>query len=207
MEQLDRIYKLVERLSVWAVWGGGTVLLLSAFMVTIEVLGRKFGGTEILPGVVFPQFRVPGSDEYSGYVFAGATTWAYSYCLVHRSHIRIDAVYNLMPRLLRALLDIIALCLLLFYMAYFTSKAWPVFVESWELGSVSVTPQLTPLWIPQLAWVSGLIFFNITLAFTIVYAVASLVMRGAGSVQSLAGTMSVSEEMEEETRGVQEIGR
>ncbi len=41
----------------------------------------------------------------------------------------------------------------------------------------------------------------------IVYTVTSLFLRGAGSVQALAGTMSVSEEMEEETRGIQEIER
>ncbi|MDH3667913.1 MAG: TRAP transporter small permease [Paracoccaceae bacterium] len=207
MEQFAAIHRLFGRLSAWAVWAGGFALLLSAFMVTIEVIGRKLGGTEVLPGFTLPQFRVPGSDEYSGYVFAGATTWAYAYCLLHRSHIRIDALYNLLPRGVRALFDIFALSMLFAYMAYFTSKAVPVFIESWERDSVSVTPQLTPLWIPQIVWVTGLIFFNLTLIFMIVYTVTSLFVRGSASVQALAGTMSVSEEMEEETRGIQEIDR
>lgn len=207
MDQLAAIHRLFGKLAAWAVWAGGFALLLSAFMVTIEVIGRKLGGIEVLPGFSFPQFRVPGSDEYSGYVFAGATTWAYAYCLLHRSHIRIDAFYNILPRGMRAIFDIFALLMLFAYMAYFTSKAWPVFVESWERDSVSVTPQLTPLWIPQMVWVTGLIFFNLILVFMIVYTVTAFLLRGSGSVQALAGTMSVVEEMEEETRGIQEIDR
>lgn len=207
MTQLDAIHRLFERLASWAVWLGGLALLLSAFMVTIEVFGRKLGGVEVFPGFIIPQFRIPGSDEYSGYVFAGATTWAYSYCLIHRSHIRIDALYNILPRGVRAAFDIFALLALFGYMAFFTSKAWPVFVESWTLNSVSVTPQLTPLWMPQIVWVMGLIFFNLTLIFMIVYTITAFFKQGAGAVQAVAGTMSVSEEVEEETRGVQEMGR
>ncbi|MEM1164364.1 MAG: TRAP transporter small permease subunit, partial [Pseudomonadota bacterium] len=70
----------MERVSLWAVWLGGLSLLIAALIIVIEVVGRKLGGG----------FRVPGSDEYSGYIFAGATVWAYAYCLIHRSHIRID---------------------------------------------------------------------------------------------------------------------
>ena len=182
--------------------------MVAAFMVTIEVIGRKFGGVEIaFLGVNFPQFRIPGSDEMTGYVFAGATTWAYSYCLLHRSNIRIDALYNLLPRVVRAILDIVGLILLLIFMGYFTQKAVGVFSESWVNNSVSVSTLLTPLWIPQLVWLIGLIFFNVTLIFLTVYTILSFFISGPAAVQALAGTMSVQEEMVEETRGIQELER
>ena len=95
LEQFARIHRIFERLSLWAVWVGGAALMLSAIMVTVDVLARKY-----------LNITMSGSDEITGYVFAGATTWAYAYCLLHRSNIRIDAVYNLLPRVceLRAFL-------------------------------------------------------------------------------------------------------
>ncbi|MEM7423175.1 MAG: TRAP transporter small permease, partial [Pseudomonadota bacterium] len=172
MRQLAIIHSFLERVSLWAVWAGGLALMLSAIMVTIDVLSRKYLNV-----------TMSGSDEITGYVFAGATTWAYAYCLMHRSNIRIDALYNVLPRIVRAVLDVAGLVALLFFMGYFTSKAVGVFEESWVNNSVSVTTLLTPLWIPQLVWLSGLIFFNITLIFMIVQTVLAFVLEGPGAVQ------------------------
>ncbi len=207
MELLGTLHQHLSRISLWAVWAGGFGMLVSAFIVFIEVVGRKLGGVEVLPGFVLPQFRIPGSDEYTGYVFAGATTWAYSYCLIHRSHIRIDALYNLLAMPVRAVLDVVGLVLLGVYVALLTERAWLVFVESIVKASVSATPQLTPLWIPQVFWVTGLTLFLITNLFLIVHASAHLIRGQFASVQKLAGTMSVQEEVADSTRGVSEMSK
>ncbi|MCY3857022.1 MAG: TRAP transporter small permease [Rhodospirillales bacterium] len=196
MELLAYIHRLLERLSLWAVWAGGTALLLSAVMVTIDVLSRKYLNV-----------TMSGSDEITGYVFAGATTWAYAYCLLHRSNIRIDALYNLLPLFLRATLDIVGLLALLIFIGFLSSKAVTVFTESWVNDSVSVTTLTTPLWIPQLVWLAGLIFFNVTLIFVLLYTACSFVVRGPASVQRLAGTRSVQEEITEETHSLTEPER
>ncbi len=203
----DRSYNALTTISLWAVWAGGIALLVAAFIIAIEVVGRKIGGTSILGLVNFPQFRVPGSDEYSGYVFAGATTWAYAYCLIHRSHIRIDALYNVLSPRIRAVLDVVGLALLGVYIVYLTIKAWGVFLTSWVDGSVSVTPQLTPVWIPQIFWVAGLTFFTIVTLFLIVYTTVCLFTGRSETVRQVAGTMSVEEEVEEETKGVKELDK
>lgn len=195
MTVLAHLHRIFERLSLWAVWIGGAALMLSAIMVTLDVLSRKFLGV-----------TMSGSDEISGYVFAGATTWAYAYCLLHRSNIRIDALYNILPVTVRAVLDIVGLVLLFIFMGYLTWQAIGVFTETWENNSVSVTTLTTPLWIPQIVWLTGLLFFNLTLVFLIVYTVLSLILRGPAAVQQLAGTMSVQEEVAEETRGIRELG-
>lgn len=196
MEQFAAIHRLLGRLSLWAVWIGGGALMLSAIMVTLDVLSRKFLNV-----------TMSGSDEITGYVFAGSTTWAYAYCLLNRSNIRIDALYNLLPVAMRAVLDIVALLALLLFMGFFTRQAISVFAESWQNSSVSVTTLLTPLWIPQFVWLTGLLFFTVTLIFLIVYTVLSLIVSGPGAVQRLAGTRSVEEEMVEETRGIREVER
>ena len=57
---LDRIYRMLDRISLWAVWLGGFSLLVAAFMIVIEVVGRKIGGTEFI-GITMPSFRVPAT--------------------------------------------------------------------------------------------------------------------------------------------------
>lgn len=170
--------------------------MLSAIMVTVDVLCRKYLNV-----------TMSGSDEITGYVFAGATTWAYAYCLLHRSNIRIDALYNLLPVSLRAVMDIVGLIALLIFMGFFTEKAVSVFTDSWENNSVSATTLITPLWIPQIVWLTGLIFFNITLIFLIVYTILSFITGGPTAVQKLAGTRSVREEVVDETKGIREVTR
>ncbi len=196
MSALAAIHRALTRVSAWAVWIGGAALLLSAVMVTVDVLSRKILGV-----------TMSGSDEITGYVFAGATTWAYAYCLLTRSNIRIDALYNVLPMALRAGLDLLGLALLLLYMAYLTVKGVAMLATSWERDSVAVSVMATPQWIPQAVWLSGLVFFIISLAFLILYALAALVVGGAPAVQAIAGTRTVQEEVAESLHGDTGTGR
>jgi len=194
MNQLEAIHHALKRLSLWAVWIAGTALLLAAFMVTIDVLFRKFFS-----------MTMSGSDEISGYVFAASTTWAYSYCLLNRSNVRIDALYNFLPVTGRAVLDVIGVALLLYYMSYLTRRAFDVFWTSWTIHSVSTTTLLTPLWIPQLLWFLGLALFVITLSFVLLYTLTALIRRDTALVQRIAGAMSTREEISVETHGLDVI--
>jgi TRAP-type C4-dicarboxylate transport system permease small subunit len=187
----EQLYTWLERISRVAVWIGGAALLLCAFMVSGDVIMRKLFS-----------ITMSGSDEISGYAFAAATAWAYSYCLLHRSHIRIDALYGVLPIWLRSLLDALGLALLLFYMAYLTNKAVDAFLTSWAQDSVSITTLSVPQWIPQLLWVSGLCWFVITLAFLLVYVLVSLLLGDVTTVQNIAGAMSADKKIDEETQGM-----
>ncbi|MGD8478427.1 MAG: TRAP transporter small permease [Burkholderiales bacterium] len=191
---LSRIHALLEKISRVAVWIGGGALLLCAFMVSIDVIMRKMFS-----------ITMSGSDEISGYVFAAATAWAYSYCLLHRSHIRIDALYGVLPTWLRSILDAIGLALLLFYMTYLTGKAIDVLKTSWTHDSVSITTLSFPQWIPQLLWVSGLCWFVVTLAFLLVYVLVSIARGDLSTEQDIAGAMSVDKQIDEETHGMDAV--
>jgi len=186
-----RIHAWLEKVSRVAVWIGGAALLLCAFMVSIDVVMRKLFS-----------ITMSGSDEISGYAFAAATAWAYSYTLLHRSHIRIDAIYGVLPVWLRSVLDAIGLALLLYYMGYLTNKAIDVFLTSWEHDSVSITTLSVPQWIPQLLWLGGLCWFVITLAFLLVYVLVSLLLRDVATVQNVAGALSAEKKIDEETQGM-----
>lgn len=191
MQALASIHAVLERLSRVAVWFGGTALLISAVIVTLDVLARKIFGV-----------TMSGSDEISGYVFAASTTLAYSYCIIHRANIRIDAFYNFLPLWARGVLDIVGLALLLLFMGMLTRYSILVLQTSWEQNSLSLTTLSIPLWIPQAFWVAGLIMFIITAAFLLIYAIAALVQGDTQRVKAIVGTMSVEEEISEETRGM-----
>ena len=185
------IHARLEKLSQYAVWLGGATLLAAALMVTVDVLARKIFNV-----------TMSGSDEYSGYVFSATTTWAYSYCLLHRSNVRIDALYNYLPRHVTAVLDVIGLAMLMYYMSYMTYFALVSFQNSWVSNSISITTLGTPQWIPQLFWVAGLILFLATLIFVVLYALVALLQRNWDLVARIAGVPSIAEVMEEETHGI-----
>ena len=188
---LESIHSRLERISQLAVWVGGAALLAAAVMVTVDVFARKIFNV-----------TMSGSDEYSGYVFSATTTWAYSYCLLHRSNVRIDALYNYLPRKITAILDVVGLLLLFYFMSIMTYYAMVSFVDSWVNNSVSITTLGTPQWIPQLFWVAGLILFFITLIFVVLYSIAALLQRNWDLVARVAGVPSIAETMQEETHGI-----
>ncbi|MDP6876176.1 MAG: TRAP transporter small permease, partial [Alphaproteobacteria bacterium] len=187
---LASIHARLEHISRLAVWVGGAALMAAAFMVTVDVLFRKFVG-----------WTMSGSDEYSGYVFSATTTWAYSFCLLHRSNVRIDALYSLLPRPVSACLDVVGCILLLYYMSIMTYYAGISFFDSYENNSVSITTLATPQWIPQLFWFVGLVLFLVTLIFVTLYTLVALLQRNWALVARIAGVPSIAELMEQETQG------
>ena len=185
-----KIHHRLEVISRWAVWVGGAALMAAAFMVTVDVLARKFIG-----------ITMSGSDEYSGYVFSATTTWAYSYCLLHRSNVRIDAFYSLLPKPVAACLDVVGCILLFYYMSIMTYYAGISFGNSWQSNSVSITTLGTPQWIPQLFWFAGLLLFLITLIFVTLYAVVALLQHNWKLVAKIVGVPSMADVIVEETQG------
>lgn len=184
----ERLHGGFKNISQVAVWLGGFALLLSAIMVTLDVIFRKLFG-----------LTLSGSDEITGYVFAAATTWAYSFCLLNRSNIRIDALYNTLSIKPRAVLDVIGMMLLAYYVYLLTFSGFEMFVENLEYNSSAQTTLATPLWIPQVFWLSGLAFFLVCLVFLVIYGLFALLRKDWLTVSRIAGIKTVEEEISEET--------
>lgn len=192
MEQIyHRINAGLGRVAQVAVWIGGASLLACAILVTIDVITRKLFN-----------WTFSGSDEISGYAFAASTTWAYSYCLLHRANIRIDAVYNFLPTVVKAMLDLLGLLLLLGFIWLLTSRGIDVLAETIDNDSVSNTTLQTPLWLPQSLWLGGLILFCISLVFVSLFTFLFLIRGNLPMVRRIAGALSIEEEIGEETHGL-----
>lgn len=191
---LDRLLEKTERLSRIAVWIAGGLLIFAAFMVTIDVILRKLFSVSM-----------GGADEITGYIFAIGTAWALTFTLLHRANVRIDALHQLLPRLARAVLDVLAVLVLGGFMFFVTKGAYSVFYGSlgWPFGetdfwSVSVTPMQTRLAIPQGLWLMGLVFFLIALILVSIRSVVALVQGDLAAVSRIAGPRTHQEEVKEE---------
>ena len=150
---LDRVYLGMGYLC-------GTMFLLLALFITYQVIARKFDFV-----------MAPGMDLMSGYTMAMASTWAFSYALRAGSHVRIDVLLPFMSPKVRWLADQAALGSIVFFIAVTSWKTWVMVLKSYEIGAVTNTYPLVPLWIPQIFVAIG---FSM-LAFTAVHMMIDLV--------------------------------
>jgi TRAP-type mannitol/chloroaromatic compound transport system permease small subunit len=191
---LDRALKAADWLSLRAVWAGGALLLLAAFTVSVDVLLRKLFTVSL-----------GGADELSGYAFAIGTAWAFAFALLRRANVRVDALYQHLPPKACALLDILALLALGWFVAYLAYYGFQVLETSWSLSARSNSALKVPLWIPQALWFGGLAMFLATLALLLARALQALLAGDWTTIHALLGARSIKEEAEDESAYAREI--
>jgi TRAP-type C4-dicarboxylate transport system permease small subunit len=169
-------------------------MLCCAILVSIDVMARKFIG-----------WTIAGSDELSSYAFAISTAWAFSFAFLERSHIRIDAFYNLLPRKVCAALDVVSLLTLLSYIGLLTVESVRVVQTTWSMDAHSNTPMQTPLVIPQGLWLAGLLGFLLVIVLTTLQAFAALFAGNLAKVRSVAGVRTQNEEIATELTEVAQL--
>lgn len=184
---LSKALSLTGVVARGAVWVGGSLILVAAFMVTFDVVVRRFFG-----------FTLGGADEISGYLFAIATSWAFAYVLLNRGNVRIDALYLLLPRKVCAFLDLLALLVLGAFMAVLTHRAFELIMTTIHLSAKSTTPLRTPLIWPQSFWFAGLVLFMIAFVLILLQTLVSIARGDYETVRKVAGAPSLDEEIKEE---------
>jgi TRAP-type mannitol/chloroaromatic compound transport system permease small subunit len=180
---LDRWLGLTGRLSRYGVWFGGALVLASAFLVAFDVIVRKLF-----------VFTIGGADELSGYAFAIGTTWALAFTLLQRANVRVDALYIRLPAALQAVLDLVALLALGFFVGLLTWQAWAVLETSLAFDARATTPLQTPLWMPQSLWLAGLVLFAFTWLPLLLRALLALLTGDLATVRRLAGARTIEED-------------
>lgn len=180
---LGKCITLATKLSRYAIWTAGFFTLLSALYITADVIFRKIFNTPL-----------GSSDELSGYVFAISISWALSYATLDRANIRIDAIYQVLPTRIAAILDWIALVGLSFFIIKLTQYAIGVAGVSWKNQSTANTILGTPLWIPHSLWVLGLLWFGLVLTLMLLRSSIALVTGNINLVQQTCGIRTTKEE-------------
>jgi TRAP-type C4-dicarboxylate transport system permease small subunit len=177
--------------SLWLARAGGLILLASSVLISAEILARKL--------IVIP-FSI--GTELSSYGLAIAASWAFSYALLNRAHVRIDIVRNWTPPGIRFGLDVLALGALAAVALILSWFAWDTVQTSWELGARENTSLGTPLAIPQGLWLAGLLWFAFVCIEQLVMVGLALLRGDRAGAAALVATADVADEIEEALEAV-----
>lgn len=186
----------LRRFAQWGLWFGGSLILLAAVLIGIDVILRRFFSTSI-----------GGADELAGYALAIGTAWALGPALLDRAHIRIDSLYVHAPVRARLMLDLAGISLLL---GFFGLVAWHglgVMTQSWTAGTRSQSALETPTVIPQALWMLGLLSFAVMGVCVIAAAVSHLARGDLIAASNLISTRSAAEEAEFEIQSAEQQRR
>ncbi len=183
MNILDRWLSLARAVSRWAVRCAGAAIFLSAALVSVDVLARKF-----------LSLSVGGADEVSGYAFAIATSWALAFVLLERANVRVDALYIHLPKPLTALLDLLALLTLGLFVLTLGWFAGKVLEDSLLFATKANTPLGTPLWFPQMLWLLGFGLFAFAWVPLVLRVMLALATGDLTQVRALAGARTLAED-------------
>jgi TRAP-type C4-dicarboxylate transport system permease small subunit len=170
-----RVIDLLKRINDGVALIAGLSLLACVTLILVEIVVRQLG------------MPLGGTDEISGYVMAITTSWGVAYALTERAHVRIDLVRNKCLPVGKALLDCIAILALAGTAITVAWRGWPVLSKTLATGAKANTALETPLWIPQVLWWSGWLWFAVS---AILIAAASLLLlyqRRYDEVNEIAG--------------------
>lgn len=184
---LNSLLTATRRVCRLAAWFGGSLFVLVSFLITIEIVLRKFFNSSL-----------GGADELTGYALAAAASWSFGFAVLERAHIRVDSLYLLMPSRLRALLDVVALAAMLMFFGFILYFALIMFADTIHIGARSRTSLYTPLVIPQTIWLLGLVMSVGVTTVLLTCTIAALLAGNVRRVAELAGSKSAQEELEEE---------
>lgn len=175
--------KVLGAVSLAVAWAGGALMLGSALLIGADVVARN-----AFSAVPF------ASMELSRYAFAAAISFGMAHALVMRSHIRIDVLHRLVPRVLHAPLDVLALAAMAPLATVFAWYAWDVVRESARLGAVSNSPLAVPLVWPQSIWAAGFTWFAMVSWVLLTLALWGLLRWRSCAVSAIGGMPGVAEE-------------
>jgi len=109
------------------------------------------------------------------YIFNSPTVWAHgytqrlfggyfvligSYTLVHKGHVRVDAIYGHVSAKMKSVLDLLNYLFLLVWSGVLIPVSWFFFLKSYEISEVDEMVLAHPMW-----WVKFLIVVGMSLIF------------------------------------------
>lgn len=180
---LDYVLHRSFRVSQIASIVSGSMILIMAFVIAIDITGRAFFN-----------WTLKGADEFAGYTLAITGAMALTHALFHKRHIRVDSALVILKKwpIARAAMDIVAIGVLAVFVFPLTVLAIRVFLDSWSYGSRSNTIIEVPLIYPQGMWVFGFVFFSITIFLMLTRSVIALFRGDMATVSKLVGMKSES---------------
>lgn len=185
MSSTNPISQAIAPAARFATLACGWVVLGYAIALSLEVLGRKLFNTSF-----------KGIDELGGFVLAISAAIGASYAMAQRSHTRVDVFLVRFPRPVQRILNTLGMATFAFFATFAAWRGSNVLMETLEFKSSAPNLEL-PLWIPQSAWVLGLVLLAII---SLAYAghALYLLVRQRPELNAWYGPASAQEELEAE---------
>ncbi len=183
---ISPVVRFITIVSGWAIFAYSIAL-------TVEILGRKFFNVSF-----------KGIDELGGFILAVSAAIGACYALTQRSHTRVDVFLVMFPRKVQRFLNTLAMVCFSIFAVYAAWRGVYVLKETVEFQSMATNLE-QPLWIPQLAWLSGMFLLA---ALSLVYAVHAiyLLIKGRPELNAWYGPVSAQEELEAELAELKKRG-
>jgi TRAP-type mannitol/chloroaromatic compound transport system permease small subunit len=178
---------IADALASFGLWFSGGLILLAALVVSYDVLARKLFNISL-----------GGADELSGYALAIGCAWAFSFALLQRVNVRIDALYQYMPQSVARGLDIVALLVLGWFVVLLSFYGFSLASGSFARGAMSNSQLKIPLWIPQGLWFLGLAAFALTWFALIIKTLQALIRRDMAWIKANLGARSIQDDAADE---------
>jgi len=170
---------VIERLSRYLAWAGGAIILASAVLVTLDVLGRNIFNATLFESL-----------ELSVYGYAIAVAFAFPFALTSKTHIRIDVLLVRLPAVLRAVLDVVAMLALFGLALVFAYYGWEMFRTAMRMNARSASDLQVLLAIPQGIWATGLTWFALVAG---IYSLRGLYFIGRGRFGDVQAAMGIAD--------------
>jgi TRAP-type mannitol/chloroaromatic compound transport system permease small subunit len=184
---MERLWRGASVAALWGAWAGGSMILLAAVVVSVEVISRKL-----------LSFAFSGSDEIAAYLFAVGTSWSLAHVMVTRGHVRIDVVYGNLGARGKAAFDLIAIVGLAILVLAIVDRAGEIFFDNLAGANRSNTPLRIPLAWPQAPWFAGFVLFLIVTVLAFLRSAQALVRGDFATVSGTIGVPSQDEEVKGE---------
>ncbi len=141
---LEKIRSAVKAGNLFLGYLSGIGILLMGFILCYEVIVRYIFNS--------PTVWV---QEVSIYLFMWAMLVGAAYTLMMGKHVRIDLLFDRLPRKVQLVLDAVTSVFGVIFCAIVTQQAYKMIMTSFKYGKVSATILRVPMWLIQLPLLLG----------------------------------------------------
>lgn len=154
---MKSFYNIVNKLSLWAAYLSGLVIVSLVLLILIEIFIRySFDMSTMI------------ADEYSGYLYLASIFLGLAYTFNEKAHIRINIVTSRLNKKANRVIDIIAGLISTLVLSFAFYRTVLFAYDSYELEMLSEAVSETPLYLTQIVMPLGLSLFILsTLVFVI----------------------------------------
>ncbi len=160
---LNKFRSLVKAGNMFLGYLSGIGILCMGFILAYEVVVRYVFNSPTL-----------WVQEVSIYLFMWTMLVGASYTLMKGKHVRIDLLFDHLPRTVQLLLDAVTGAFGMFFCAVVAQQAYKMIQTSFKYGKVSATILRVPMWLIQLPLLLGFGFLTFQFFFIIIDRLATL---------------------------------